>query len=189
MMRMLKCRGIKWNEPHSAPADQFPESIVDGPYDMCAACRAKTRRIATRRAGDGHRDCSHHKPRNQRACCSPASALGYATYIQAQQALGIPKVTVSSEQLLCCSRGHYASYISLQFRDGMMFSNYKVHWDLEYIVPILQLDTDGHPPDQATIISRFHYTNARPGLISSHAGSHLTDDELATLLAEFGIES
>jgi hypothetical protein len=74
-------------------------------------------------------------------------------------------------------------------------------------VPIAQRDAEGNRPDQATIISRFHFTNVAPVLIEEHRAKtiaetvarfmppppplpvpQLTDAEFAELMAELGIE-
>jgi hypothetical protein len=114
---------------------------------------------------------------------------------------------VSRRQLLGCSSQHYAGYIIGKFRDGMTTANYGIVWNLDHIVPIMQRDADGTRPDQATIISRFHYLNVEPVLIAEHRAKtiaetvarwmpppapppvrELTDDDFDELMAAFGIE-
>jgi hypothetical protein len=89
----------------------------------------------------------------------------------------------------------------------MTTANYGAVWSLDHIVPIMQRGVDGARPDQATIISRFHYLNVEPVLIEEHRAKtiaenvarfmpppppppmrQLTDEEFEDLMAEFGIE-
>ena len=113
---------------------------------------------------------------------------------------------VPTAQLLGCSVRVFAGYIIGQFRDGMSLANHGVVWQLDHIVPIMQRDAAGNRPDQATVISRFHYTNVQPVLIAEHREKttaekvarfmpppappvpQLTDAEFAELMAELGIE-
>jgi integrase len=114
---------------------------------------------------------------------------------------------MSTRQLLGCSTREYSFYIIGKLRDGMTLANYGVVWNLDHIIPIMLRDADGNRPDQATIISRFHFTNVEPVLIEEHREKtiaervarwrppppqrpvrHLTDDEFDELMEALGIE-
>jgi hypothetical protein len=116
------------------------------------------------------------------------------------------KLPVSTRQLLGCSTRDYSFYIIGKLRDGMSLANHGVVWELDHIVPIMLRNADGNRPDQATIISRFHFTNVQPVLIAEHRektiaervarwrpppqppARQLTDDEFDELMAALGIE-
>jgi hypothetical protein len=117
------------------------------------------------------------------------------------------KLPVSRRQLLGCSTRDYSFYIVGKLRDGMTLANHGVVWQLDHIVPIMLRDVDGNRPDQATIISRFHFTNVQPVLIEEHRAKtiaeqvarfrpqppqlparQLTDDEFDELMVALDIE-
>jgi hypothetical protein len=185
------------------PADQFSLSDRGVPFKTCDACRA-AQRIVNARRGSPH--CQHGKVRGHCLICCPASAFGDITNRRAQDALG-SKLPVSRRQLLGCSTRDYSFYIIGKLRDGMTLANYGVVWNLDHIVPIMLRDADGNRPDQATIISRFHFTNVQPVLIEEHRAKtiaeqvarfrppppqrparQLTDDEFDELMVALGIE-
>jgi hypothetical protein len=186
-----------------APADQFALSDRGVPFKSCDACRAEACR---RHAIRGNPHCEHGKRKVNCLVCCPASAFGLVTYRRAQCALG-SKLPVSRRQLLGCSTREYSFYIIGKMRDGMSLANYGVVWNLDHIVPIMLRAADGERPDQATIISRFHFTNVAPVLIEAHRektiaeqvarfmppppqrpARQLTDDEFDELMATLGIE-
>ena len=186
-----------------APADQFSLSDRGVLFKSCDTCRAANRTYMTQY---GDPQCEHGKRRARCLVCNPASAFGGITANRAQQALG-SKLPVSRRELLGCSSRDYAFYIIGKLRDGMSLANHGAVWNLDHIVPILQRDVDGNRPDQATIISRFHYLNVEPVLIAEHRAKtiaenvarfmppppappvpQLTDAEFDELMAAFGIE-
>jgi hypothetical protein len=195
---MLRC-----SQRHMAPIDQFSMSDRDVPFKSCDACRAKFRVSNSIR---GNPQCEHGRRRARCLECYPASAFGEVTHRRAQVVLGT-KLPVSTRQLLGCSTRDYSFYIIGKLRDGMSLANHGVVWELDHIVPILQRNVDGNRPDQATIISRFHFTNVAPVLIEEHRVKttaekvarfmppppqqpprQLTDDEFDELMAALGIE-
>ncbi len=195
---MLRC-----SRGHMAPADNFSLSDRGVQFKCCDTCRVELRR---KQAIRGNPHCEHNKARGYCLVCCPASAFGYVTNSRARRALG-SKLPVSRRQLLGCSSQVYAGYIIGKLRDGMTLANYGVVWNLDHIVPIMQRDADGNRPDQATIISRFHFTNVEPVLIEEHRAKttaervarfrppppqpparQLTDDEFDELMATLGIE-
>jgi hypothetical protein len=196
---MLRCS----NRGHMAPAGQFSLNRRGVSFKCCDTCRAAQRVLNAIR---GNPRCAHDKQRTQCLVCCPASAFGYYTAVRASDVLGT-KLPLSRSQLLGCSTRDYSFYIIGQFRDGMTLANHGVAWQLDHIVPIMQRDADGNHPDQATIISRFHFTNVQPVLIAEHRAKtiaenvarfrppppqrparQLTDDEFDELMAALGIE-
>jgi hypothetical protein len=188
---------------HLAPADSFSLSDRGIQFKSCDDCRAATR---AHHAIHGNPHCEHGKRRTNCLVCCPASAFGYATARRATTVLG-SKLPVSRRQLLGCSTREYSFYIIGKLRDGMSLANYGAVWQLDHIVPIMLRDVDGNRPDQATIISRFHFTNVEPVLIEEHRAKtiaeqvarfrppppqrparQLTDDEFDELMAALGIE-
>ena len=194
---MLRC-----SRKHMVPADQFSLNDRGVMFKSCDRCRA-AHRVHKAIRGDPH--CEHGKERTSCLVCCPASAFGRATAHRANGVLGT-KLPVSRAQLLGCSVRVYAGYIIGKLRDGMTLANHGVVWELDHIIPIGQRDADGNRPDQATIISRFHFTNVEPVLIEEHRAKtiaekvarfmpppplpvpQLTDAEFAELMAELGIE-
>ena len=189
--------------PHMAPVDQFSMSDRGVSFKCCDNCRAASR---VRKARRGDPRCEHGKIRGTCLICCPASALGQLTANRAKGALGT-KLPVSRRELLGCSVQHYAGYIVGKLRDDMTTANYGAVWQLDHIVPIMQRDADGNRPDQATIVSRFHYLNTQPVLIAEHRVKtnaelvarwmpppapppvrELTDAEFVELMAALGIE-
>jgi hypothetical protein len=184
------------------PADQFSLNDRGVMFRCCNRCRAAQR---VRSAIRGNPRCEHGKQRTHCLLCCPASAFGFATVRRAQRVLGT-KLPVSTTQLLGCSSQVFAGYIIGKLRDGMTLANHGVVWQLDHIVPIMQRDAEGNRPDQGTIISRFHFTNVEPVLTEEHRAKtiaekvaclmpppplpapRLTDEELAGLMAELGIE-
>jgi hypothetical protein len=194
---MLRCaRG------HMAPAESFSMSDRGVVFKSCDRCRADIRRTNAIR---GNPRCEHGKVKTKCLVCCPAAAFGAVTARRARRALG-SKLPVSRRELLGCNTQVYAGYIIGKLRDGMTLANYGVVWSLDHIVPILQRNVDGTRPNQATIISRFHFTNVAPALIEEHRVKtiaenlarfmpppqrpvrQLTDDEFDELMAAFGIE-
>ena len=172
-------------------------------FKSCDTCRAYKR---TYQAQYGNPHCEHGREKGRCLVCNPASAFGYVTARRAIHALGT-KLPVSRRELLGCSTRDYAFYIVGKLRDNMTLANYGAVWVLDHIVPIMQRDADGSRPDQATIISRFHYLNVQPVLIEEHRVKtiaetiarfmpppepppvpQLTDDEFDDLMAALGIE-
>ena len=147
-----------------APIESFSLSDRGVPLKTCGACRA-ARRVRDAHYGNPH--CEHGKQKTRCLVCCPAAAFGVVTANRATRALG-SKLPVSRRQLLGCSTRDYAFYIIGKMRDDMTLANYGVVWNLDHIVPIAQRDVDGSRPDQAMIISRFHYTNVQPVLIEEH---------------------
>jgi len=198
---MLRCA----YNGHLAPTDQFSMSDRGVQFKCCDTCRAAQRVKAAIR---GHRPhCEHDKQRNRCLVCNPASAFGCYTVRRAVNSLGTTKLPISRRQLLGCSTRDYSFYIIGKLRDGMTLANYGVIWQLDHIVPIMLRNADGDRPDQATIISRFHFTNVEPVLIEEHRAKttaervarfrpppppppvrQLTDDEFDELMAALGIE-
>jgi hypothetical protein len=188
---------------HLAPADQFALSDRGVQFKYCDTCRVEFR---ARNAIRGNPHCEHGKQRDHCLVCCPASAFGQVTHRRAKSVLGT-KLPVSRRELLGCSVQVYAGYIIGKLRDGMSLANYGVVWQLDHIVPIMLRDADGNRPDQATIISRFHFTNVEPVLIEEHRAKtiaeqvarfrppppqrparQLTDDEFDELMEALGIE-
>ncbi len=185
------------------PIDQFSLTDRGVLFKCCDACRVEARRNQAIR---GHPHCEHGKQRTNCLICCPTSAFGHVTSSRANCVLG-SKLPVSRRELLGCSTRVYAGYIIGKLRDGMTLANYGVVWELDHIVPIMQRDVDGNRPDQAMIISRFHFTNVAPVLIEEHRektiaervarfrpppppppARPLTDDEFDELMAALGIE-
>lgn len=88
----------------------------------------------------------------------------------------------------------------------MTLANHGAVWQLDHKTPIMQRNADGTRPDQATIISRFNYTNVEPVLVEEHRAKtiaetvarwmpppppppvpQLTDSEFDELMAALGI--
>lgn len=194
---------MRCSQRHMAPADQFSLSDRGVPFKTCDTCRAASRIVNARR---GHPHCAHGKRKGRCLVCCPVSAFSDFTFSRAKRALGT-KLPVSHRELLGCSRREYAFYIIGQFRNGMTLANHGVVWELDHKTSIMQRNADGSRPDQATIISRFYYTNTQPVLIAEHQAKtiaervacwrpppapppvpQLTDDEFDALMAEFGID-
>jgi hypothetical protein len=173
-------------------------------FKCCDACRARIRANHAIRVNNPH--CEHGKRKTNCLICCPAAAFGYSTARRANDVLGT-KLPISRRQLLGCSSQVYAGYIIGKFRDGMTLANHTVVWELDHIIPIMLRDADGNRPDQATIISRFHFTNVQPVLIAEHRAKttaenvarfrppppqqparQLTDDEFDELMGALGIE-
>jgi hypothetical protein len=186
-----------------APADQFALSDRGVQFKLCDNCRTENRRKTAIR---GNPHCEHGKVKTKCLVCCPAAAFGAVTARRAQVALG-SKLPVSCRQLLGCSTRDYSFYIIGKLRDGMTLANHGVVWQIDHIVPIMLRDADGNRPDQATIISRFHFTNVEPVLIEEHRvktiaenvarfrppppqrpARQLTDDEFDELMEALGIE-
>jgi hypothetical protein len=153
---MMRCAYSK----HMSPIDQFSMSDRGVLFKCCDACRAAQR---VKDAIRGNPRCEHNKKRTNCLVCCPASAFGVVTAKRAQVVLGTTTLPISRRELLGCSTREYSFYIIGKLRDGMDLSNYGVVWELDHIVPIMLRDADGNRPDQATIISRFHFTNVEPG--------------------------
>jgi hypothetical protein len=186
---------------HMAPIENFSISDRGVMLKTCSVCRADNRAY---KAKYGDPKCEHNKRRTRCLTCNPASAFGYYTSRRAQHVLGT-KLPVSTTQLLGCSSQIFAGYIIAKFRDGMALENHGRVWHLDHIIPIAQRDADGNRPDQATIISRFHFTNVQPILIAEHqaktiaekvalfmppilpAPVHLTDEEFDELMTALNI--
>ena len=196
---MLRCA----NHSHMAPIEDFSMTDRGVLFKCCDVCRAEGRRRQKKR---GDIRCEHTKLRAHCLVCCPASAFGAITARRAKGAFGT-RLSVSRRELLGCSVQVYAGYIIGKMRDGMTLANYGVVWQIDHIVPLMMRDADGNRPDQATIISRFHFTNAQPVLIAEHREKtnaelvarwmppqpqppvrQLTDDEFDELMAALGIE-
>jgi hypothetical protein len=195
---MLRCPYGK----HVAPIETFSMSDRGVQFKLCDNCRVENRRKTAIR---GNPQCEHGRRRARCLECYPASAFGEVTHRRAQEVLGT-KLPVSTRQLLGCSTRDYSFYIIGKLRDGMSLANHGVVWELDHIVPIMLRNADGNRPDQATIISRFHFTNVQPVLIAEHRektiaervarwrpppqppARQLTDDEFDELMAALGIE-
>jgi hypothetical protein len=156
---------------HLTLAENFSLSDRGVQFKCCDRCRAYKRTYQAQ-YGDPH--CEHGKRKTRCLVCCPASAFGYTTHRRAQGVLGY-KLPVSRSQLLGCSVQHYAGYIVGQLRNDMTLANHGVVWEIDHIIPIMQRDVGGSRPDQATIISRFHYTNVQPVLIEEHRAKTIAE--------------
>ena len=189
---------------HSMPAGDFKLNNRGIIHKACEGCRERRRIYYTGRGRP--QPCPHGKAKGYCIICSPASALGKITRDRANDAFGT-KLPMSTAQLLGCSTREFAFYILAKLRGGMTQENYGIAWQLDHVIPIMLRDADGNRPDQATILSRFQYTNVEPVLIEEHRAKttaeraarwrappppppppQLTDEELEELLAGFGIE-
>ncbi len=186
---------------HMAPIESFSINDRGIIFKTCDTCRENKRAYS---AKYGHPKCKHNKQRTRCLACCPAAAFGNATAKRAQMALGY-KLPVSTTQLLGCTVQEFAFYIIAKFRDGMTLENHAKAWQLDHITPIAQRDADGNRPNQATIISRFHFMNVQPILIAEHkektiaekvalfmppilpAPVHLTDEEFDELMTALDI--
>ena len=194
---------MRCSSQHMAPIDAFSMDDRGVQFKKCDKCRANNRRFMEKY---GNPRCEHEKQRTHCYICCPAAAFGHATVKRANSALGY-HMPVSRRELLGCSTRDYSFYIIGKLRDGMTLANYGAVWELDHIIPIMLRNADGERPDQATIISRFHFTNVQPVLIAEHRAKtiaeqvarfmppqpqppvrQLTDDEFDELMAALGIE-
>jgi hypothetical protein len=62
-----------------------------------------------------------------------------------------------------CNLGDLRKHLEKQFKSDQSWDNYMVTWSIDFTIPLFS--SVSGPVDENKILSRMHWTNARPGPI------------------------
>lgn len=155
--------------------------------------------------------CPHDRQRDKCWTCDPVGALWHRANARIVAAIGTEaRAGRSTETLLGCNKETYFNHIGAQFVDGMTWARIG-EIDIDHRVPIEYPGAAGGPPTLEEKVARLDYRNCQPLWAPDNRAKgnrwadeplpeapqpeppaptpkipHLTDDEVTTLLAEFG---
>lgn len=150
--------------------DEFISLINGCETKVCSKCRTIDTCSST---------CEHNITRRNCWICNPIGNFVNLYRVELGRIINNYYSEKYTHEQLCCNRKTLIDHIESQFTEQMNWGNYKVYWEMDHILPLMEI-IEGEYIPKDEIIKRMHYSNIRPLSIAENktkGNRNLTPDD------------